>query len=109
MGGPAASAYGPRRAAYDLKKFRGKQLVRRIEGTRRYATGPTGLKVLTALVVLRDHVIKPVLAAAEYAAPPQGAQNPTALDRHYETLRLGMHGVFHELGVAACTSTTLCT
>ena len=30
MSGEAESAYGPRRAAYDLKKLRGKQMVRRI-------------------------------------------------------------------------------
>jgi hypothetical protein len=29
-----------RRAAYDLKKFRGKGLVRRIDGTRRYEPVP---------------------------------------------------------------------
>jgi hypothetical protein len=53
------------------------------------------------LTVLRDKIIKPLLAAAEHAVPTQGAQNPTALDRHYEALRVGMHDVFRELGVAA--------
>jgi hypothetical protein len=35
-----------RRAAYDLKKFRGKGLVRRIDGTRRYEPVPAGLKTV---------------------------------------------------------------
>ena len=38
------SEYGPRRAAYDLKKLRGKQIVRRIDNTRRYEAIPKGLK-----------------------------------------------------------------
>jgi hypothetical protein len=101
LGGPAASAYTPRRAAYDLKKLRGKQLVHRIDRTRRYEAAPTGLKTLATVIVLRTHVIKPLLAAADHTAPTRGAQNPTALDRHYEMLRTGMHGIFHELGIAA--------
>lgn len=101
LGGEAATEYGPRRAAYDLKKFRGKQLVGRMGNTRRYEPVLGGLKTLTALVVLRDKVMKPRLAAAEHTPPARGVPNPTALDRHYEALRVGMHGVFHELGVAA--------
>lgn len=101
LGGPLASSYTARRAAYDLKKFRGKQLVRRIEGTRRYVSDPNGLKTLAALIVLRNHVIKPLLAAAEQTAPARRPRNPTALDRHYAALRTEMHGLFHELGIAA--------
>lgn len=101
LSGHAPSAYGPRRAAYDLKKLRGKQLLRRIEGTRRYEPVPAGIRALAAVVVLRDHVIKPVLAAAEHAVPPSRADPATALDRHYDALRVSMHGVFQELGVAA--------
>ena len=101
LGGSAASEYTPRRAAYDLKKLRGKQLVHRIGGTRRYEAPSSGLKTLASLTVLRTHVIKPLLAAAENPAAARGAQNPTTLDRHYEVLRTGMRGIFHELGIAA--------
>jgi hypothetical protein len=101
LGGSAASAYTPRRAAYDLKKLRGKQLVHRIKGTRRYEAPPTGLKTLATVTVLRTHVIKPLLAAAEHSPLPRGGHNPTPLDQHYEALRTRMHGVFHELGIAA--------
>ena len=101
LAGHAAASYTPRRAAYDLKKFRGKALVRAIPGTRRYEPVPTGLKTLAALTVLRTHVIKPLLAVAEDTSPARGAQHPTALDRHYETLRAEMHGVFRQLGIAA--------
>src|SRR3989449_3606388 len=42
------SEYGPRRAAYDLKKLRGKQIVQRMGRSRRYETVPAGLKGPTA-------------------------------------------------------------
>jgi hypothetical protein len=40
-------------------------------------------------------------SAAEEIRPSRGSQNPTALDRHYETVRVGMAGILRELGVAA--------
>ncbi len=95
------SAYGARRAAYDLKKLRGKKIVRRIGQTRRYESVATGLKAMTTLVVLRNKAIKPLLAAAQDLRPARGAQNPGALDRYYDTIRLAMRGVFQELGLAA--------
>jgi hypothetical protein len=95
------SEYDPRRAAYDLKKLRGKQIVRRIAKSQRYEATPDGFKTMVALLVLRDKVIKPLLAAATRLRQPRRAQNPTQLDRHYETIRSAMQGVFQELGMAA--------
>ena len=93
--------YGPRHAAYDLKKLRGKQIIRRIGHTRRYEPLPTGLRAMTALIVLRNKAIKPLLAAAQPLHPTRGAHNPTPIDTHYQTIQVAMKGVFHELGLAA--------
>jgi hypothetical protein len=101
FGNQSRSAYGPRQAAYDLKKLRGKQIVQRIGSTRRYEVIPSGLRAITALLVLRDKAIKPLLAAAQEIAPARGGQNPRTIDRHYQDLRLAMKGVFCELGIAA--------
>jgi hypothetical protein len=95
------SGYSPRQAAYDLKKLRGKQMAERIGKTRHYQATPPGLKAIAALVVLREKVIRPMLASAQEIRPSRGSQNPTALDRHYETVRAGMAGIFRELGVVA--------
>jgi hypothetical protein len=95
------SEYGPRHAAYDLKKLRGKNVVRRIGQTRRYESIPKGLRAMAALVVLRNKAIKPLLAAAQALRPSRGAQNPSAIDTHYDTIRAAMRGVFQELGLAA--------
>jgi DNA-binding transcriptional ArsR family regulator len=101
LGKESEVEYGPRRAAYDLKKLRGKKIVRRIGQTHRYESMPKGLKAMAALVVLRNQAIKPLLAAAQELRPPRGAQNPRALDTHYDTIRVAMRGVFQELGLAA--------
>jgi hypothetical protein len=93
--------YGPRHAAYDLKKLRGKRIVRRIGRTRRYEPFPSGLRAMTALLVLRNKAIKPLLAAARPLHPTRAAHNPRPIDTHYQTIQLAMHRVFHELGLAA--------
>lgn len=72
LGGPAA---------YTL---RGKQLVRRIDGTRRYEALPSGLKTLATVTVLGTHAIKPLLAAADTKPYGRAVQNATPLDQHYE-------------------------
>ena len=101
FGDQIPSAYGPRQAAYDLKKLRGKTVVQRIGSTRRYKTLPSGLRAITALLVLQEKAIKPLLAAAQDIRPTRGGQNPRPIDRHYEDLRLAMKGVLRELGIAA--------
>jgi hypothetical protein len=101
LGQQTLSQYSPTRAAYDLKKFRGQHIVQRIGTTRRYEAGPARLKAITAMVVLRDKAIKPLLAAAQALRSRRGAHNPTPLDAHYDALRAAIRGVFHELGIAA--------
>ena len=57
----AETDYGPRRAAFDLKKLRAKNIVQRIEQTRKYQSTASGLRAMVALVVLRNKAIKPLL------------------------------------------------
>jgi hypothetical protein len=52
-------------------------------------------------VVLREKVIRPLLAASGHPASQSKPVNPTLIDRHYENLRTGMRGLFIELGMAA--------
>jgi len=93
--------YAPRQAAYDLKKLRGKHILARIGRTRRYEALPSGLRAMTALIVLRNKAIKPLLAAARPTRPTRRTHNPQPIDTHYRALQLAMQGVFHELGIAA--------
>ena len=76
--------YGPRHAAYDLKKLRGKQIVRRIGHTRRYEPLPTGLRAMTALLVLRNKPSNPFSPPLSHSAHPaarttQNRSTPTTM------------------------------
>jgi hypothetical protein len=94
-------SYGPRHAAHDLKKLRGKDIVGRIPHTRRYQPLTSGLRAITALVVLRNKALKPLLAAARPLHPTRGGLNPKPIDAHHHALRLVMQGIFHERRIAA--------
>ena len=65
--GSSEQEYGPRRAAYDLKKMRAKDLIAKIGSSRHYQAIPQGLKAITALLVLREKVIQPLLAGVATA------------------------------------------
>jgi hypothetical protein len=83
--GRAEANYGPRRAAYDLKKLRSKGMVRKIGTLRRYEPEPDGLRAMAALVVLREKVIRPLLAAAN---GPSHRPNPTIPHRSITTTNI---------------------
>ena len=93
--------YHSRPAAYDLKKLRGKHFVTRIGSSRRYQSSPEGLRAMVALVVLRDDVIKPLLAANGRLKSGRRPVKRAPIDAHYANLRHGMRDLFAELGIAA--------
>jgi hypothetical protein len=93
--------YGVRRAAYDIKKLRAKGMIRKIGKSRRYETIPEGLRSLTALLVLREKIIRPLLAASTQPEPQAKPANPVPVDHHYENIRAGMRDLFTDLGIAA--------
>jgi hypothetical protein len=97
----ATVAVGTRITARPPHKLRGKHILRRIGHTRCYEPLPSGLPAMTALVVLCNKAIKPLLAAAQPLRPTRGPHNPKPIDRHYHTINITVQGVFHELGLAA--------
>jgi hypothetical protein len=54
--------YGARRAAYDLKKLRAKNLLTRLGNSRRYSVPSDAIRIIGALVILREKVLRPILA-----------------------------------------------
>jgi hypothetical protein len=95
------TAYGPRPAAYDLKKLRAKNVVQRIGKSRRYQASAYGLQVIAALVTLRNQVIQPILAGTVNRKPSRQAHNPTPVDQCYASLRTHMQDLLQQLGMVA--------
>ena len=62
----------------------------------------TGKNVVAfTLLVLREKVIRPLLAGSSHPASQPKILNSTPLDNHYQQIRASMRGLFRKLGVAA--------
>ena len=93
-------AYKPRHASYDLKKLRGKQWVQPIAKSRSYQVAPDGLRTMTALLVLREKVFRPLLAAARSNGDQSRPDRSTPLDDIYRTLRVDLQNLFGLIGIS---------
>jgi hypothetical protein len=101
MQGRAMRAYRPRQAAYDLRKLRGKSLIERLPKQRRYRVRRPGIRTLAGLLILREKVLKPVLAGV--CRPKQGRppKHVHPLDLHYQNFRREMLATLQSLKLAA--------
>jgi hypothetical protein len=95
-----ASHYTSRQAAYDLKKLRGKNLVRKIKNSRRYEPVPEELREMAALLVLREKVLKPILAGAGKPKRGPKPKHQSQTDIHYANIQTEMHNLFQTIGFA---------
>jgi DNA-binding transcriptional ArsR family regulator len=93
--------YTPRHASYDLSKLRGKALVERIDNTRRYRTPPAGIRILAGMLILRENVIKPVLAGLGKPRVGRPPKNIQPIDQHYDNLQRELRRTFETLALAA--------
>jgi hypothetical protein len=59
------------------------------------------IRTLVALLILREKVIKPVLAGAGKPKPGRPPKRVHPLDVHYENLQREMRHTFETLGLAA--------
>ncbi len=93
--------YNQRLASYDLRKLRGKGIVEPIAGTRKYSCNTFGIETVSALIILREKIIRPILAGMvdkKVGRPPKNIQ---PIDKHYMNLRNEMRLAFETLGIAA--------
>lgn len=92
--------YLPRHAAYDLRKLRGKLWVERVGKSRRYRTSSSGLQTISALLRLREDVIKPVLAGSTNPIADASRNELSALDSLYAQIQALFRQLLGELGFA---------
>jgi len=95
-------SYTPCHAAYDLKKLRGKGLVQKVpDRSRHYEPTAQGLTTMAGLVVLRDKVLKPLLANVGQRRRGRKLKNRDPLDDHYDAIQYQMQRLFKAINFAA--------
>nr|VFK15064.1 MAG: hypothetical protein BECKLFY1418C_GA0070996_101250 [Candidatus Kentron sp. LFY] len=92
--------YTSRHAAYDFSKLRGKKLVERIGKSRRYRAPPDGIRILAGMFILREKVIKPVLAGLGKPRIGRPPKNVQPIDQHYNNLQHELRRTFETLALA---------
>jgi hypothetical protein len=92
--------YPVRKASYDIAKLRGKKLVAKLPGTRKYQCQAPAMSAMCAYLILREKVIKPLLAGVvrRNGRPPK---NIHRVDAHYVNLRVELNKTLEVLGIAA--------
>jgi hypothetical protein len=90
--------YQARHASYDLKKLRGKNLIRQ-NGRRYYETSADSLQKITALAILQDKVIKPVLAKASNAKSRKTPALASPIEAHYAAVQKEIAALCQALGL----------
>jgi hypothetical protein len=98
------TGYTIRQAAYDLRKLRGKDLIVKPGRSRRYQVPPQAARTIAGLLALRDQVIGPILAGVRSPRLGRKPAHWTAIDRDYETLRIGMQTLFLDLGITTSSA-----
>jgi hypothetical protein len=98
--------YTARQAAYDMNKLLGKSIVIPIKKQGTIARVPMGVRVLAGLLILREKVIKPILAGISKTTVGRPPKNVRPIDTTYESICNEML-YFTRLQIALLASTPL--
>lgn len=96
--------YSARQAAYDLKKFKGKDMLVSVPNSRCYRLSSFGTRLLAGLIILREKVIKPIIAGLCKKTVGRPPKNMQPRDTSYDTLRSEMLKLLGELNLVAQTA-----
>jgi hypothetical protein len=91
----------PHQVAYDLKKLRAKRIVHKIGKTHRYIILPESLRVIAALILLQDKVIRPIIAGVRKPKTRRNPKDRSLIDQQYERIHMDMIELFDLLKFAA--------
>jgi hypothetical protein len=84
------SRYDPRRAAHDLWKVRGKEWVSKVPDSRRHFILQQAVRTIAALVILREKILRPILAGVGKPKTGRKPKNRSSIDQHYQAVRQDM-------------------
>src|SRR5262249_2595800 len=104
----ADANYNVRRAAYDIKKFRGKDLVTKLPNSRRYAVPQHAARPIAAAVFAPKKLPRPIPAAVHKPRNSYPPKNCTPIDQHYEKLRQDMFTLMQDLRIVTQQSARFC-
>ena len=82
-----AKDYTPAKAAYDIRRLRGKGLVVKIEKSRKCKTTRKGMETIVLLLVLMQKTISTVLSSMNKDAMSDNPEEMQTIDKTYINIR----------------------
>jgi len=79
--------YSPRNASYDLRKLRGKGLVEKKKGTKKYVTTSNGLQTIIMVLSLIRNQIPKALAVLRNGNEVENKKEISQMENHYFTIK----------------------
>jgi hypothetical protein len=73
----------------------------KVADSRRYSIPPQAIRTIGALVILREKVLRPILAGVGKPKMGRKPKNWSPIDEHYEAIRQDMFILFQDLRIAA--------
>lgn len=96
-----AKGYTPAKAAYDIRKLRGKALVVKIEKSRKYKTTKKGMQTIIAVLVLTQKTIPTILSSINKNAISDNPEEMQNIDKIYINIRNEIKEIQQQYGLKA--------
>ncbi|MGH2552167.1 MAG: hypothetical protein ACRDEB_00530 [Chitinophagaceae bacterium] len=94
-----AATYTPAKAAYDIRKLRGKGLVVKTEKSRKYKTTQKGMETIISVLVLTQKIIPAVLSSVNKDVISENPEEMQAIDKRYLNIRNEIKAINQQYGI----------
>lgn len=94
-----SSAYTPAKAAYDLRKLRGKALVEKIGNGRKYKTTKKGIETVVGILSITQKILPTILSSINKTVLSGNPEEMNELDNHYIKIKDEINAIYQFYGI----------
>lgn len=94
-----SSAYTPAKAAYDLRKLRGKALVDKIGNGRKYTTTKKGIETVVGILSITQKILPTILSSINKTVLSGNPEEMSELDNHYLKIKDEINAIYQSYGI----------
>jgi len=96
-----SSAYTPAKAAYDIRKLRGKALVEKTGNTRKYKTTQKGIETIVGILSINQKILPTILSSVNKTLLSVNLEEMSELDNHYIKIKDEINAICKYYGIKA--------
>ena len=96
-----SSAYTPVKAAYDIRKLRGKALVGKTGKTRKYKTTKKGIETIVGILCVTQKMLPTILSSVNKTVLSENPEEMSELDNRYIKIKDEINAICQSYGIKA--------